>query len=171
MEMDESQKKEQFSTAFVNAISAQSGLRTAVPTVDDDSIDIIIKGRRFEGIIRNPQIEIQLKCTASDDGDEEFLKFNLPLKNYDDLRANNILCPRYLFVFVVPDNCQQWLIHQNNYSQIKHCCYYFSLLDFPKKDNKTSVTISIPRKQRLTSESMIALMLEASLGDKNVKKT
>jgi hypothetical protein len=163
MEMDENQKKELFSKAFVHAVSAQSGFRTSQPDVDDDSVDIIIKGRRFKGIIRNPQIEVQLKCTASNDGDENFLKFVLPIKNYNDLRDGNIVCPRYLFVFVIPNNCQNWLTHQNNCAEIKHCCYYYSLLDLPEKKNKTSVTVSIPRDQRLTSDSMYSLLNKASL--------
>lgn len=167
MEMDENQKKELFSKAFVNAISAQSGFRTAQPNVDDDSVDIIIMGKKFQGPIRNPQIEVQLKCTASNDGDDNFLKFTLPIKNYNDLRGSNILCPRYLFVFVVPNECQHWLTYQQNVTEIKHCCYYYSLLNLPEKDNKTTVTVSIPRVQRLTSETMHSLMIDASKGVPN----
>lgn len=164
MEMDENQKKEQFSKAFVCAISAQSGLRADPITVDDDSIDLIIRGRNFTGIFRNPQIDIQLKCTSSDNGDKDYLTFVLPIKNYNDLRGTNLSTPRYLFVLVVPNNCKDWLTHENEFSTIKHCCYYYSLIDHPETTNKTNITLRIPRTQKLTSESMIKLLEDASNG-------
>lgn len=105
--MDDNQKKELFSKAFVKALAAQSGLRSAEPDVDDDSIDVIIRGRGYRTGIRNPQIDVQLKCTANNDGDDDFFKFRLPLKNYNDLRGDNILCPRFLFVLVVPEYCER----------------------------------------------------------------
>ncbi len=156
--MDENQKKELFSKAFVKALAAQSGFRSAEPDVDDDSIDVIIRGRGYRSGIRNPQIDVQLKCTANNDGDEDFLAFSLSLKNYNDLRGDNVLCPRYLFVLVVPENCQEWLVHQSTSSMIKHCCYWFSLRGMPAVTNRTSVTVKIPRSQRLTYESILYLM-------------
>jgi hypothetical protein len=160
--MDNNQKKELFSKAFVKALAAQSGFRSAEADVDDDSIDVIIRGRGYRAGIRNPQIDVQLKCTANNGGDEEFLSFSLPLKNYNDLRGDNVLCPRYLFVLVVPENCQEWLVHQPTFSMIKHCCYWFSLRSMPAVKNSTSVTVKIPRSQRLTSESILYLMEMAS---------
>lgn len=156
--MDDNQKKELFSKAFVKALAAQSGLRSAEPDVDDDSIDVIIRGRGYPTGIRNPQIDVQLKCTANDEGDRDFLKFSLSLKNYNDLRGEDVLCPRYLFVLVVPPNCEDWLVHQSTSSIIKHCCYWFSLRSMPAVKNNTSVTLSIPRSQRLTSQIMTYLM-------------
>ncbi|UIJ74980.1 hypothetical protein [Acinetobacter sp. SH20PTE14] len=41
--MDQNQKKEQFSKAFVCAISAQSGLNTGTFEVDDDSVAYLLK--------------------------------------------------------------------------------------------------------------------------------
>lgn len=156
--MDDNQKKELFSKAFVKALAAQSGLRSAEPDVDDDSIDVIIRGRGYRTGIRNPQIDVQLKCTANDEGGEDFLKFSLSLKNYNDLRGEDVLCPRYLFVLVVPQKCEDWLVHQSSFSIIKHCCYWLSLRSMPAVKNNTSVTLSIPRSQRLTSQSMGYLM-------------
>ncbi|MEW5251274.1 DUF4365 domain-containing protein [Microbulbifer sp. 2201CG32-9] len=72
--MDRNQKKELFSRAFVKAIAAQVGFRTAIPDVDDDSVDIIIKGRGYSAPIRNPQLEVQLKCTAADFEKSDFFK-------------------------------------------------------------------------------------------------
>ncbi|WP_438765308.1 DUF4365 domain-containing protein [Kushneria sp. TE3] len=156
--MDENQKKELFSKAFVRALAAQSGFRSSEPDVDDDSIDIIVRGRGYPSGIRNPQIDIQLKCTANNDGDKDFLNFSLSLKNYNDLRGENVLCPRFLFVLIVPENCEDWLVHQSDFSMIKHFCYWYSLRDRASTPNSSSVTINIPRTQRLTSQSLLELM-------------
>ncbi len=163
MTMDVNQKKELFSKAFVNALAAQSGLRSSEPNVDDDSIDITLRGRGYnKSGIRCPQIDVQLKCTADDRGDSSIFKFKLPLKNYEDLRGDNFLCPRFLFVLVVPENIDDWLTHQKSYSELKHCCYWYSLRDLDAVSNATSVTINIPRSQRLTSQSLLELMESAS---------
>lgn len=160
--MDINQRKELFSKAFMKAIAAQIGLRTAEPDVDDDSIDIIIRGRGFRGAIRNPQLDIQLKCTANAKHNDDSLSFALPLKNYNDLRGENIVCPRYLFVFVVPEKCEDWLLHDLDFCKIQHCGYWFSLLNMPNVSNSTSVTVKIPKSQRLTAATMHDLMEQAS---------
>lgn len=160
--MDENLKKELFSKAFVKALAAQAGLRSSEPDVDDDSVDVIVRGRGYRAAIRNPQIDVQLKCTAIDEGDEEYLKFSLPLKNYNELRGEDIICPRYLFVVLVPKDCGDWLVHEPAFSVLRHCCYWISLRDMPDVSNKSKVTINIPRSQRLTSESILYLMQMAS---------
>lgn len=98
--MDLSTQKEQFSIAYVKAIAAQAGLNYAIPVVDNDSIDISIIGRGFKGRIRSPQIDVQLKCTSNGVFEEDTLKFDLKLKNYNDLRGEGCLAPRYLVVLV-----------------------------------------------------------------------
>lgn len=160
--MDENQKKELFSKAFVKALAAQAGLRSSEPDVDDDSVDVIVRGRGYRALIRNPQIDVQLKCTSIDEGGEEYLKFALPLKNYNELRGADIICPRYLFVLVVPERCGDWLVQEATFSVLRHCCYWVSLRDKPDVPNKSKVTVNIPRTQRLTSESILYLMQMAS---------
>ena len=160
--MDNNQRKELLSRAYVSAIAAQVGFRSAIPDVDDDSVDLILKGRGFSSGIRNPQLEIQLKCTAKNGGCSDYFSYQLPIKNYNDLRAENLLCPRYLFVLVVPTDATGWLIHENDHMKVKHCCYWYSLSELQPTANDTSVTIKIPRENLLTASSMLALMELAS---------
>jgi hypothetical protein len=160
--MDSNQKKEQFSRAFVQAVAAQVGYRTATPNVDDDSIDLIIKGKAFAAPIRNPQIEIQLKCTANDDENSDILKFALPIKNYNDLRGDDLLAPRYLFILVVPKECKYWIVQKACFTKLRHCCYWMSLINLPNVTNSTTVTLSIPKSQIVNAESLTLLMERAS---------
>jgi hypothetical protein len=161
--MDKNQKKDLFSRAYVKAVAAQLGFRSSIPDVDDDSVDLILQGKGFTSGIRNPQIEVQLKCTSQDNRNNEHLKFVLPIKNYNDLRGKGLLCPRYLFVLVVPDDVQEWMFHENTHTTIMHCCYWVSLMDSPDTSNSTNITIEIPRKNLLTSDSLLALMESASI--------
>lgn len=160
--MDNNQRKELLSRAYVSAIAAQVGFRSAIPDVDDDSVDLILKGRGFTSGIRNPQLEIQLKCTAKNSGCSDYFSYQLSTKNYNDLRAENLLCPRYLFVLVVPKDTTGWLVHENDHMKVKHCCYWYSLSELLPTINDTSVTVKIPRKNLLTATSMLNLMELAS---------
>ncbi|MDO6537411.1 DUF4365 domain-containing protein [Alteromonas stellipolaris] len=161
--MDENQKKDLFSRAFIKAIAAQLGFRSSIPDIDDDSVDLILQGRGFSSGIRNPQIEVQLKCTSQNNGSDEHLKFVLPIKNYNDLRGDGLLCPRYLFVLVVPNDVGEWMLHESNYTTIMHCCYWISLMDYPDTLNTTNITIDIPKENLLTSDSLFSLMKLASI--------
>ena len=81
--MDVSKRKELFSVAYLTALAAQVGFNHQVPTVDDDSIDISLLGKGYTGLVRSPQIDIQLKCTSKYEIEDDGLKFDLKLKNYN----------------------------------------------------------------------------------------
>ena len=69
MSLHLTQRKEQFSLAFVRAIAAVSGYRITRCEVDDDSIDLGLKGSRRDGSSRcAPHLDLQVKCTETDDG-------------------------------------------------------------------------------------------------------
>jgi len=161
--MDNNQRKELFSRAYVGALAAQVGFRSAIPDVDDDSVDLILKGRGFSAGIRNPQLEVQLKCTAKSEGCDDFFKYQLSIKNYNDLRGDNLLCPRYLFVLAVPTETTCWLSHEKDHTKLMHCCYWMSLSDLPDSYNETTVTLNIPKTNLLTAKSLFKLMESASI--------
>ena len=162
--MDLNLKKELFSRAYVQALAAQAGFRTAIPDVDDDSIDVIIRGKDYTSPIRNPQIDVQLKCTATDAGTSELFHFPLPAKNYNELRGSNVACPRYLFVMIIPPNCDTWIRHTPSFVILRHYAYWISLRSVRGTANHSSVTLHIPRSQRLTLPTMQQIMGAASFG-------
>lgn len=155
---------EQFSVAYVNAIAARIGLNNAQMSVDDDSVDLMLMGRGFSGKYRNPQLGLQLKCTSQDVITDGYLKFPLSIKNYNDLRGDDLVCPRYLVVLLVPKDAVDWIVHEDDALLLKHSCYWASIKDHPDTSNKTSVTISIPLDQKLTCDSLLELMNMAATG-------
>ena len=162
--MDRRKRKEQFNVAYVGALAAQVGINNARTEVDDDSIDVYLVGRGYSGKIRNPQIQLQLKCTSQDLVSGSVVKFPLKRKNYDDLRGMNILCPRYLAVLIVPGNEAEWTEHSAEGMLLRHTCYWVSIRDLPDTD-QGSITVEVPIAQRLTAVELERMMLQASNGE------
>ncbi len=125
----------------------------------------MLKGRGFKGKIRNPQLELQLKCTSQNIINGEYVNFPLSLKNYEDLRGDNVLCPRFLVVLIVPEDTSSWSEHNENELILRNSCYWISIRDYPETQNRSNVTVKIPLSQKLTKESLFALMEQASKGE------
>lgn len=160
--MDISRQKEQFNKAYVRAIAAQAGFNPSELEVDDDSVDFELSGRGFVGLLRNPKVQFQLKCTSQDLVSGDVIKFPLPRKNYDDLRGNDVVCPRYLAVLLVPEEPAMWVEHHPEHMRMLNACFYVSLRDLPDTANTSTVTVDVPLAQRLTTESLRHLMTLAS---------
>ncbi|MCT7361042.1 DUF4365 domain-containing protein [Thalassolituus pacificus] len=164
-EMDVSKRKELFSVAYLTALAAQVGLNHQVPTVDDDSIDLSLMGKGYNGIVRSPQIDIQLKCTSKEVIEGDCLKFDLKLKNYNDLRGENVGNTRYLMVLVVPDEPEEWATIGYDNVTLQNSFYWTSLRFNSETSNITKVRIEIPVSQKVTSETLLSLMDMASKGE------
>ncbi len=85
-----------FSQAYVQAIAACAGFAWSKPSVDEDSVDLMLSQRGGRGTIRSPRLEIQLKCTEKEAilGEDGTFPFSIPRKNYDDLRDITLHVPR-----------------------------------------------------------------------------
>ena len=90
--------------AFVHAVASVAGYTfMGPPHVDDDSVDLTLGATRRHGATRKaPRLDVQVKCTETDDGSGDTLAYPLPLKNYDDLRVEEVHVPHILVVFCVP---------------------------------------------------------------------
>lgn len=164
MAMDLQKQKEQFQFAYIAALSAHAGLNRGQFDVDDDSVDLTLQGKGFNGVIRNPQIQLQLKCSSRDLVADGMIKFQLSKKNYDDLRGHNVVAPRYLVVLMVPQEPAKWILHRDDCMALHHLCFWTSLRDAPISHNVASVTVHIPLSQRLTTDVLRDMMKAASRG-------
>src|SRR5438067_278382 len=145
--MDLAQKKQEFSKAYVKAVAAACGYATEMPSVDDDSVDLVLAARGGSGTVRSPKLDMQLKCTSQDFVGQRTVDFPVPIKNYDDLRPTNFMVPRILVVVVVPDDPENWIVHSEEQMLLRHCGYWYSLRGLPATENVRSVTVNIPRMQ------------------------
>ncbi|BAY95550.1 MULTISPECIES: DUF4365 domain-containing protein [unclassified Tolypothrix] len=106
--MDINQQKEQFSITYIRAIAAVAGYSLYRPEIDNDSVDLGIISRGGTGKILSPRLELQLKCTARDILDKNYIRYPLILKNYNDLKIN-ALVPRILVVVLIPEKITDWI--------------------------------------------------------------
>jgi hypothetical protein len=135
--------------------------------VDDDSIDITFQAKGNFGIgkRRSPMIQVQLKCSSQQLVRNDVIKFPLKIKNYDDLRGDDVVVPRYLAILLVPDNYQEWIAYNDDHIALYKSCHWVSLRDFAPNPNATTVTVDIPLSQRLTSQTLWQMMELASAGE------
>ena len=83
-------------------MAAVAGCSVAKPEPDCDSEDLVLSARLKESRIRSPKLAIQVKCSAVLERRGRGIAYALPLKNYDDLRPDNLAVPRILVVVEVP---------------------------------------------------------------------
>lgn len=162
--MDPKKRKEHFNVAYIGAIAAQVGINNARTDVDDDSVDVYLVGKNYPGKVRNPQIQLQLKCTSQNLVSGSVIKFQLKRKNYDDLRGKNVLCPRYLAVLLVPNHESEWIEHSDEGMLLRHSCYWVSIRELPDVST-ASVVVDVPLAQRLTPDELKRMMTRASDGE------
>jgi hypothetical protein len=162
--VDINQRKEQFSNAYVRAVASVAGFTLAKPEVDDDSIDLIIAQRGGGGTVRSPRLEVQLKCTGRNILNAGSLHFPLEIKNYDDLRAVDVLVPRILVVLCVPDNLTDWIDHTEQQMLIRHCAYWLSLRGRDTVPNLTNVTVNIPQTNLFNPSGLSGIMTRIGTG-------
>lgn len=165
--MDPEKQKEEFQYAYVCALAAHAGLNRGDFRIDDDSIDITFqaKGDFGPGRMRSPMIQVQLKCSSQDLIAGDVIKFPLKIKNYNDLRGDDVVVPRYLAVLLVPDDLSQWIASHDDHVVLFKSCHWLSLRNYKPTDNKASVTVDVPIEQRLTSSTLWHMVDRASAGE------
>ena len=164
--MNLSEKKEDFSYAYIRAVAAAAGFAVEAPMRDNASIDLEIHGKGFDsGKVCFPQAGLQVKCTATASVPSDAIKYKLKLKNYNDLRPENVSVPRFLVVVLVPEDEALWLGQSEEEMIIRQCAYLVSLRGLPDTDNETSVTVTLPTENILSIDSLTQLMHRISSGD------
>ena len=157
--------KERFSSAYVKLMCAAAKINYSEPKTDNESIDIELIGKGFQGRWKKPRILAQLKCTSNYkyiDMEKQELSFPLSKKNYDDLREVDDL-PKILIVVFCPDNNQEWVQHSSLKSNVRFSGYWVSLEGEPAVSNKDNITVKVPFSQAFNNLTLIELMEQYSV--------
>ena len=152
--MNLSQRKEQFSLAYIRAVAAAAGFNFSQPEVDDDSIDLTLLCR---GKAR-PRLDLQVKCTEAEELETDSFSFPLKRKNYDDLRSTDISQPRILVVVRIPTNIDEWMMFSDNTVCMKRCGYWVNIYGFPATVNTSTVNVNIARSNCFSSAALREMM-------------
>lgn len=159
--MDLNQRKEQFSVAYLRAVTAVAGYNLYTRDIDQDSVDWGIAAGDSPEMPRSPRIELQLKCAARQIRSEDFVRFPLKLKNYNDLRHPMVMVSRLLLVIIVSEKLQNWIQQSEEELVLRHCGYWLSLRGRPDVPNEESVTVHLPRSLCFTPEALREIMKRA----------
>jgi hypothetical protein len=156
-------RQEQFSIAWLYAITSAAGYSLQEIRWDNDSVDAQIhqKGDR-NNFPEIDQINVQLKCSYAIAPIDGQFRFRVSRKNYDDLRSRRSN-PRILILLHVPRGIGQWLEHTDDSMLLRNCAYWTSLTGLPAVQTRT-VTVYIPIAQKLTITELSKMMRFAAAG-------
>lgn len=157
--LTQNQRMEALSKAYVMSVSAGAGYDVGTTDFDMDSIDLSIRAKSD----MRPSIDVQLKAvTTLVDDDEDYWRFSLKRKNYDDLRCAAMI-PRYLILFRMPHTEVDWLNITISHLELRHCAYWLSLSGCADID-QDSKTVHVPKKNIFDIASLQSLMQSARQG-------
>lgn len=156
-------QKELFSYAYIHAVASAAGYSSEVTKERDRyGIDLTIAGEEGDFF---PQLDVQAKCISMDVPNDQFVRYPLKLKNYNDLRTEKITAPRILVVVLVPEKIEDWLHQSEQEMCMKYCAYWKSLRGERETKNTTSVTVSLPRTNLFSVDALKSLMQRIAAGE------
>jgi len=163
--MDLNSQKEEFSYAYIHAITSVAGFSFQVKSrpMDNAGVDATIEMPGFGEDMLFPRLDLQVKCTASNDiidKDKGLINYPLPVKNYNKLRYENPLVPIILVIVVVPKDVIDWIIisELDQETLLKKCAYWISLKGEQETTNTRQKTIEIPLRNIFTPDSLKSIM-------------
>lgn len=164
--MDLSQRKAQFSLAYLHAVATAADVKVGKWEVDDESVDATLGLPGAGGRLRLPKLDVQLKCTSQllmrDDG----IHFPLRRKNYDDLREATPILPHILVVLMVPDPVGDWLtfVPEERMCLHRHA-WWMSLAGAAERGDVTTPTVVVPRAQVFDVAGLAGIIDRIARGD------
>lgn len=165
--MIESHIKEGLSKAYATAVAHKAGMNFARYEFDygiDGTFNEVqnINGRYCQS---GHGIDVQLKATVNIIDEGTYLKYDLEVKNYNDLISTEVGIPRILVLFVLPKDQTQWLNVSEKGTVLKNCAWWCSLRGMSPSENTNTVRIEIPKNQILTVEALKTLMNKVKIGE------
>jgi len=152
------QCKEDFSEAYLRSVVAAAGCHLENVTRDYEGIDAYVVRYGHKGSLPDAALRVQLKATHTVAWYDDRLSYSLPIKNYEKLRLRRSNSPAILVLVVVPADPADWTDQDEESLDLFRAGYWMSLLGGPEVDNRSSLTIRIPRANLLTAEELERIM-------------
>ncbi len=151
--------KSEFSHAYVRAVAHAAGyfVHEANRSYDADGVDLTLFSRSPAGTVRSPRLDLQLKATAATVAESPF-PYDLDVKNYDELRSEQLQVPRILVVVSVPDTTASWVTATEDELVLRRCGYWKSLRGEAATVNRATVRIRIDRSACFHVDQVKAIM-------------
>jgi hypothetical protein len=157
--------------AYLHAVASKAGLNCYNNNRHSDGYGTDATVEFFDKIpgtyITDVHLRIQLKSTYNYSLDSESnIKFELnSISLYNKLREFSGHPRRILVVLLLPDNPDDWLKCSPEELVLKKAAYWVSLYDAPATNNKSTITIKLPKGNLLTPENLISLCMRIAKDD------
>jgi Domain of unknown function (DUF4365) len=155
--------KQEISFAYIHLLALRLGYSVEIVRTDMDSVDVSIcakgKIKGSKGLILSPKIDVQLKTTKRECSQYP-ISFNLPQKNYNELRMNTMV-PRMLGVVFLPVD-RDWFDFDLGKITLDAQAYWMSLKGLNENDHRVSTTIYFSEAQMLDEKTLHELMISAA---------
>jgi len=154
------QRQEALCRAYMQAVAAKCGLGWSRADQDYGFYlclhDIItVEQRRAES---GHKLDIQAKSTTLAGTHGPFIRYDLEVKNYNDLQLVTKGTPRILVVLVLPSAEADWISQTEKELVLQHCAYWFSLKGREPTSNRRTVRLQIPRANMFSVEALRVIM-------------
>lgn len=155
-------RKEGFSEAYLRALAASQGVSVIREENDFDGIDLALAARGYvtyqgqRSSLRSPRLGVQLKCSSKHQPIEGTLQHDLPVQNYEALRARRQAMPSVLVVVCVPPDWESRLVWTPDALLLRHCAFWRSLEGAPPTSNRRTCRVTL--HQRLSPEELSRIM-------------
>jgi Domain of unknown function (DUF4365) len=147
-------------------LAAAAGFGVAKPYPDLAAIDLHIVGMD-EVADDYPLAKVQVKSWSTPHGDDLAWHYGRLNEKQFNALAGRQAVPAFLFLIVVPPDPQDFAQADTQRLQLSYAGYWISLADsqrIPDPSTKRRVTVTIPRVNLLTVESLTALCGGSTLG-------
>ena len=153
-------RKEEFSLAYIRAVSAVADCHVTIFDVDTDSVDGQIRGPL--GVRHSLYFQAKSSTTATISGDE--VRYSLRRKDYDALRQAD--APLHILILMlIPLDENDWISQAESDLCLRRCAYWLDLRGMPESPNRRTVAVRIPRGQVFDPVQLLGLLDRTRGGD------
>lgn len=155
----------ELSYAYLHAVAAKAGMACtcSMRLMDKAGIDATIHAVDNFGagsILTDISLHVQLKATSQQPHENlgKLSYFMNDVARYDKLRSSGLLPPRILVVLFLPTNADEWFSQSEDELSLKRCAYWTSLRGAAETDNKSGITVYLPKNQTFSPTGLRQLM-------------
>jgi hypothetical protein len=160
-------RQEALSRAYIKAIAARCGLNCSFRDFDY-GIDLTIHAvEQVDGGYCETgfNLDVQAKSTINAVIEDDRIKYDLTIKNYNDLRRTELQTPRILVVLLLPEDEEQWTAMTEEELSLRRCAYWLSLCGREATENQDAIRVEVPRANRFSVEALSLLMQRVREGE------
>ena len=147
--------------AYIRAIAADGGYGVLETAADEDPD--CVDGKVVSSTGMRPQLDFQAKATTRHALGNGGIHLPLPMKNYDDLRADT-RTPRILIVLLMPPDGDDWLTQSECELCLRRCAYCLSLGGMGAVSHSSGVMGTIPAANLFGRKQLDYLMNRTAAG-------